>query len=352
MKRRNRLTICLVVGIVVLAVSATAAFGSVSGYARYKAAVKSFALEAENFTASGSVSLRLDDKEILSGHGDFVKDGYNTSSHMYAEADGETGEWFETYLDGVETSYHIDSQYYSQNHRNDNGRPKNLMSYDKDDEFERRLLAFLDTTADTVAGDLKNTFVQIGSDDGVDIFRVEITRSQVPTLINAALSMAAYRETNGNFQGRIYYDDGYADWFDADEGIEYESYDSILAEHGYQGVIYVHADGSYDYYEDPGMFFLTHPQYTADSLDYYMANEVTLDKITCILGVDHKGNLRQTTATATFFTMDVTNTRHVLEVEFSMTADNFGTAKVQPLDVGDRVLFDRTTVIAQTEAVD
>lgn len=36
MKKRNRLTICLVAGVLILAVSATAAFGSVNGYSKYK----------------------------------------------------------------------------------------------------------------------------------------------------------------------------------------------------------------------------------------------------------------------------------------------------------------------------
>lgn len=43
MKKRNRLTICLVAGVLILAVSATAAFGSVNGYSKYKEAVKALA---------------------------------------------------------------------------------------------------------------------------------------------------------------------------------------------------------------------------------------------------------------------------------------------------------------------
>ena len=44
MKSKRRLGICLAVGILVLAVSAAAAFGSVNGYARYKQAVKDLLL--------------------------------------------------------------------------------------------------------------------------------------------------------------------------------------------------------------------------------------------------------------------------------------------------------------------
>ena len=36
MKKSNRLFICLVAGVLILAVSAAAAFGSVNGYSKYK----------------------------------------------------------------------------------------------------------------------------------------------------------------------------------------------------------------------------------------------------------------------------------------------------------------------------
>ena len=44
MKKRNRITVCLVAGVLILAVSAGAAFGSVNGYSTYKEAVKALAL--------------------------------------------------------------------------------------------------------------------------------------------------------------------------------------------------------------------------------------------------------------------------------------------------------------------
>ncbi len=65
MKKRNRLTICLVAGVLILAVSATAAFGSVNGYSKYKEAVKALALETDNFTANGTLKMICDGKEVV-----------------------------------------------------------------------------------------------------------------------------------------------------------------------------------------------------------------------------------------------------------------------------------------------
>ena len=43
MRKRNRLLVCLAAGVLILAVSATAAFGSVNGYTKYKEALKALA---------------------------------------------------------------------------------------------------------------------------------------------------------------------------------------------------------------------------------------------------------------------------------------------------------------------
>ena len=66
MKSKRRLGICLAVGILVLAVSAAAAFGSVNGYARYKQAVKDLLLREDNFTVQAQTHLSVDGERLLS----------------------------------------------------------------------------------------------------------------------------------------------------------------------------------------------------------------------------------------------------------------------------------------------
>ncbi|MBR5533618.1 MAG: hypothetical protein IKU62_02070, partial [Ruminiclostridium sp.] len=82
MKKRNRVTTCLIAGVLVLAVSATAAFGSVNGYARYKEAVKALALEEENFSAVGSMEMTLDGETIWTIDGEAALDGPENSTHI------------------------------------------------------------------------------------------------------------------------------------------------------------------------------------------------------------------------------------------------------------------------------
>ena len=46
--------------------------------------------------------------------------------------------------------------------------------------------------ADTVVGELKNNFVQVGKENGVTQYQIEIAQNQVPSLVNAGLSLFAY----------------------------------------------------------------------------------------------------------------------------------------------------------------
>ena len=72
MKKRSRLMVCLVAGVLILAVSATAAFGSVNGYAKYKTALKALAMEEDNFTAAGTLAVKMDGKEIMKVKADYA----------------------------------------------------------------------------------------------------------------------------------------------------------------------------------------------------------------------------------------------------------------------------------------
>ena len=107
MKKRNRLTICLVAGVLILAVSATAAFGSVNGYSKYKEAVKALALETDNFTANGTLKMICDGKEVVHVTEDYAMDGHNMSSHSISKDSMGSHEQYETILNGVNTWFEV-----------------------------------------------------------------------------------------------------------------------------------------------------------------------------------------------------------------------------------------------------
>lgn len=79
MHQRRKLTLCLVAGVLVLAVSAAAAFGSVNGYDRYKQAVKQLLTQEENLTLQAQVNLAMDGAEVFAWQGTYAKDGADSA---------------------------------------------------------------------------------------------------------------------------------------------------------------------------------------------------------------------------------------------------------------------------------
>lgn len=212
MKKRNRITVCLVAGVLILAVSAGAAFGSVNGYSTYKEAVKALALKTDNVTMAGSMKATLDGKEFVSMTGEMAIDGKNKSSHVISsEFGGQKNESYDTTIGNTDTWFNADSKYYRE-YTYDNDQTaedrNNLLGVSADDEMSKRMVNFMEIAADTVMGDLKNNFVQLGKDGDKTQYQIEISKDQVPSLVNAGLSLFAYSVAadEGSDWG-VYYED-------------------------------------------------------------------------------------------------------------------------------------------------
>lgn len=364
MKKRNRITVCLVAGVLILAVSAGAAFGSVNGYSTYKEAVKALALKTDNVTMQGSMKATLDGKEFVSMTGEMAIDGKNKSSHVISsEFGGQKNE-----------SYDNDQTAEDSN---------NLLGVSADDEMSKRMVNFMEIAADTVMGDLKNNFVQLGKDGDKTQYQIEISKDQVPSLVNAGLSLFAYSVAadEGSDWG-VYYEDysaselnayeklsgnklsedfrnGYlqrddtADsatynaWYDKNEkqineiadflsekDWERQYYDQLENKQG--GIVFVKTDGTSVYYKDYKSYAKANPKMVEDELSNYLGQDMVLKTAQCKFGVDKNGNLTNNTLTATFTTTDQDGKNHELVVTADVTLSNYGTTTVQKLDTGDR----------------
>ena len=387
MKKRNRITVCLVAGVLILAVSAGAAFGSVNGYSTYKEAVKALALKTDNVTMQGSMKATLDGKEFVSMTGEMAIDGKNKSSHVISsEFGGQKNESYDTTIGNTETWFNADSKYYRE-YTYDNDQTaedrNNLLGVSADDEMSKRMVNFMEIAADTVMGDLKNNFVQLGKDGDKTQYQIEISKDQVPSLVNAGLSLFAYSVAadEGSDWG-VYYEDysaselnayeklsgnklsedfrnGYlqrgdtADsatynaWYDKNEkqineiadflsekDWERQYYDQLENKQG--GIVFVKTDGTSVYYKDYKSYAKANPKMVEDELSSYTGQDMVLKTAQCKFGVDKNGNLTNNTLTATFTTTDQDGKNHELVVTADVTLSNYGTTTVQKLDTGDR----------------
>lgn len=392
MKKRNRITVCLVAGVLILAVSAGAAFGSVNGYSTYKEAVKALALKTDNVTMQGSMKATLDGKEFVSMTGEMAIDGKNKSSHVISsEFGGQKEERYDTIIGNTETWFNADSKYYNeytydndQTAEDSNNLSNNLLGVSADDEMSKRMINFMEIAADTVMGDLKNNFVQLGKDGDKTQYQIEISKDQVPSLVNAGLSLFAYSVAadEGSDWG-VYYEDyrasvlntyeklsgnklseefrngylreddtadraAYDAWCDQNEkqiqkiqeylgekDWESQYYDQLDQKQG--GIVFVKTDGTSVYYKDYKSYAKANPKMVEDDMSTYLGQDMVLKTAQCKFGVDKNGNLTNNTLTATFTTTDQDGKNHELVVTADVTLSNYGTTTVQKLDTGDRV---------------
>lgn len=373
MKKRSRLMICLVAGVLILAVSATAAFGSVNGYAKYKNALKALALEEDNFTAAADLTMTMDGKEAMAAHVDYAMAAPNYSSYATVTQNGKTYEEYSGTVDGVYTCYGHDDTYYQS--QDDSGQ-KNLLGFDADDEMQNRLVTFMEIAADTVVGDLKNNFVEVGSEGDSTLYQVNISNSQVPSLVNAGLSLFAYTLADGqsnlcqvqyeDYDANMFayyekqtgetlsedfktnYTNGWDEaWYEANEeqldkfyevtdGNWEDEYYKVLDNKG-GGIVYVYADGTYDYYATAQEFAEKNPNSDfSDALYYYVGQDMVLDNVACTFGVDKDGKLTSNQIAVTFTTTDADGGHHELVISADVQVSGYGATVVQAPDLSGR----------------
>ncbi|MCF0122573.1 MAG: hypothetical protein HUJ67_00505 [Ruminiclostridium sp.] len=376
MKKKNRIVFCLVAGLVLLSISAVAAFGSANGYGAFKSAVITLATQEENFTAKGSMSVTVDDIALTEMKVDYTQDGTNRSTCTTTLDDDGEYVYYETILNGVETYFSSDDTVYFQT-RNDRS-DRNLLGIDQNDPTAVRLVNFFSVAVDTVVGDLKNNVVKVGSQDGKDLYQATVSGSQVPALVNAGLSLlastaventggqvifedldkaavAAYEKATGKQasqetmayisgpmeenKAETIYEANQAE-IDAIWGYQaelWQKYDDILFnEKNGQGVLYVKLDGSYEYYANRGEYLMAHADGSNETLEYLVAQEVTLEEVDCTFALDSKGRVADGTFTAIFLTKDAAGDRHTVKATLTADVSGYGTTVVRLPDVGDR----------------
>ena len=327
------------------------------------------------------MQVNYDGKEIASLQQDFAMEGQNVYSHSVSKDASGQMETYDTLLDGVRTEFNMNDKYYYQvdyGTNQDTTLASNLLGIDTDDEMANRMVNFVEIAADTVVGELKNNFVQVGKENGVTQYQIEIAQNQVPSLVNAGLSLFAYSVDASNRENYTVnfadysatvihnyesttgetlpeefkdgynngYDDAwyetYGDLLDKVEEVNAtnweDKYYNVLNEQG-GGIVYVNTDGSYDYYADYDAFAAAHPEAVGDSLESYVGQDLNLEKVLCTFSVDDQGRLTDNHIEVTFQTTEKDGSSHTLVLTGDVTLTNYGTTTIQPLDVGDRTLI-------------
>lgn len=371
---KRKVTICLLAGVLVLAVSAGAAFDSINGYAALKEGVKKLALQTNNVTLEGSYGVRADGMDLRGVTVKAAADGENYTEYSKVQSGTEVYESWRSQYNDYQIYYNneMKAQKRYQGWEFSPAARQNLMSINTDEELAQRLIAFAELAADTAMGDLKNTFVSLGKEDGVTRYQVDISASQVPAVVNAGLSLMSYTTTQNDYflSGSVEYEDfdaSFCRYFTQQTGYELtqEEYQRLWQEmetdtwtqeekerseqitklhQQYQGeaeslrrqkggessVLLIHPDNSQTFYKNGQDYY---EAVDSDRLIRFAGPDAALKKVHCIFGVDSDGYLTELTLSADFSSTDMNGKDHSLEATASFRAGDYGTTTIHPLDV-------------------
>ena len=377
MKGTRRIALCLVAGVLLLAVSAAAAFGSVNGYTRYKQAVKDLLLAEDNFTAQAKVWLSVDGEALGAVQLDYAKDGANNARSSQEQAGGTVYREYRTVLDGMCTYFSENSHVYSTYAVETQDTLSALVGNHVDAEMRDRIVDFAETTVDLVVGELKNNVIQLATEDGETLYQVRVSQSQIPSLLNAGLSALTYYEQGEPVRRYVAYEEGYTSfllsryeaatgetlsqqakdyYLQGDYGMEWQldhpelieridafansnwnqEVETLLAQKE-EGVLYVKNDGSYVDYDTVNGFLADFPQRRYDYLEYYTGSGVILSDVVCTFRINEEDQLTANQFQINLKTIDSAGGYHTMQMAVDLTLTNYGSTTVAPLDVGDRV---------------
>ncbi len=364
-KNPRRLMSALVfglIGVLLLSVSAFAAYGSTSGYGKYKDAVKTLVTDTDNVTCEVNAVLKYDGKVVNEYTTQGKIDGKSVYSHELSKTNGKTDyESFSTTIKGVTTSYNVENTGYDQY---ENDYESSLFFGDA----STKLVNFAELLADTVLGDLKNNVVLVSSENGISNYKLELSAEQIPAIVNAGIALmtvsdnantgwvtyedsdatyaAYYKETTGEALPEGYFDDLYKNGTDAQwdqynevwEKMDAKYQDLLSEEYHNDVIINVKTDGSYAVYDSYDAYAeecLT----DSGSIENYLNDNAVLTKMVCNFAINDEQKLVSNDFTVTFATTDTKGVSHQVEYSIKANLTDYGKTVVSPLDVGERTLI-------------
>lgn len=352
---------CLIAGMFVLTSAVYANYDDSRGYTNYKDAVKDLVLYQDNFTADGEMSVLIDGKEMATMKGNLKLDGddyywQTVSEDSFNQGDNKY-ENVQVAKDGKSFSYYPKTNSYTVSDADDNFRP------DMNDPTVKKSVKFAELFADAMIGDLKNNFVLSSKEGDNRTYSVKVSGSQIPEVVNAGISLmftAANNQDNSNpyevsyenYQKALatYYKEQtgkemteamYNDWNEEMEKINEdfsEKYYDVLESKGDVGIVYVKADGTYDYYK-------TYEEYNKNvqlnafddhNIMKMLGDDPYIDSAACDFTLDKKGRIVSDEMEASMTGVDSQGKKHTITMKINYKVSDYETTKVDSFDTAGK----------------
>lgn len=365
-KKITRAVVCGLIGVLVLSVSAFAAYGSSGGYGKYKDAVIHLLNgEETNLTAVVSAEIQRDGKVMSSQKSEIMMDGKNGTEHsVVTGSEDYASDVYYSVIDGKSVRFWAeDDTYYAYDENesfNDLTGPGNISP---------KMIKFASLLADTFVGDLKNNVVLVSEEDGISNYEIRLKANQLPAVITAGFDVVLENPNSSGWVNYEEYDDVFAvyyekqtgkklpsDFFDVinaedcDENVNYDSYWELYDEYssemdavyeelrigkGEAAMLRVNSDGSTELFDNYSDFAEKYCQ-GSDQISDYLGQNAVLDECYFAFSLDKQGRLTANTAEVSFNQTDKKGAEHQVKLCLSASISDYGTTKVVPFDTGDR----------------
>lgn len=186
--------LCLGVGIVVLSAAVFANYDNANGYESCKTALKNM-LYQTNFTMDMEASVAMDGQKLISEKNSAkVAEGQDAFYQTYGQhenlMDNSTSSYKTTCQDKVTVYEDVFTDGTTNKYMLPSHRDKNEVSFLSDDEMTGKFVNFVEVVADTMIGDLKNSFVLTSKDDNTRTYTVSLSAEQLPEIVTSGVSLA------------------------------------------------------------------------------------------------------------------------------------------------------------------
>jgi len=347
---------CLLVGMLVLTSAVYANYDNARGYTNYKDAVKDLVFYQDNFTADGKMSILIDGEEMAAVNGNFKLNGDDyyirtVSEEKFSNQDNKD-ESLQISKGGKKISYYPTSEpdSYYEYERSDSIRP------DMSDPTMKKGIRFAELFADTMVGDLKNNFVLTSKDGDNRNYSVNVSGSQIPEVVNAGISLIFTAANNQDYSqyssveyqdyqkafaafykeqtGKELTEEMYNEWNEEVEKANedfYDKYTDILSSKNNKGIVYVKADGTYDYYKTYDAYAknVQMNSLTEQNIMKMLGSDPYIDNASCHFTLDKEGKIVANELEASMSGVDESGKKHTITMKISYTVSDYGTTKIE-----------------------
>ncbi len=352
---------CLLVGMFVLTSAAYANYDDSRGYTSYKDAVKDLAFYQDNFSADGEMSILVDGEKMATIKGTLKLDDddyyIRTVSEASSNKEGSKSESIQVYKDGKAYYYAPESNSYWKSEGAESLRP------DMSDPAVKKGIKFAELFADSMVGDLKNNFVLASKDGDNRTYSVNVSGSQIPEVVNAGISLMFTAANNADRSQSSYvtyesYEKTLAAYYEAQTGKKLaddfydetndesnnvlkdfdKKYSDVLKSKGNTGILYVKADGTYNYYK-------TYAEYeknviasndASKDIMAMLGTDPYIDSAACNFTLDKDGKLISNEMQASMTGVDSKGKKHTITMKGTYNISDYGTTKVDTFDTNGK----------------